>query len=187
MWFIAYSWKTGGGLNSYFGNWFWKTTGKSSLDFRWAISLGKSNFSIKIALPQMGFKSPAILLNAWSEQPVRSLPCIFPLSGAGLLTFSNQISPHEEKISGYPPRFAVGLCTQGILVLWLFAKDVALLKRFFCDGTTRLSQDRKQFITTEPTRIHTRDGRTHNGNLRYTIRPIEDAIHYFHERQGLRH
>ena len=45
----------------------------------------------------------------------------------------------------------------------------------------------KQFITIEPTRIHTRDGRTYNGNLRYTIRPIEDAIHYFHERQGLRH
>ena len=45
----------------------------------------------------------------------------------------------------------------------------------------------KQFITTEPTRIHTRDGRTYNGNLRYTIRPIEDAINYFHECQGLRH
>jgi hypothetical protein len=54
-------------------------------------------------------------------------------------------------------------------------------------GTTRLSWDRKQFITIEPTRIHTKDGRSHNGNLRYTIRPIEDAIHYFHERQGLRH
>ena len=45
----------------------------------------------------------------------------------------------------------------------------------------------KQFITIEPTRIHPRDGRTYNGNLRYTIRPIEDAIHYFHERQRLRH
>ena len=45
----------------------------------------------------------------------------------------------------------------------------------------------KQFITTEPTRIRTRDGRTHNGILRYTIRPIEDAIHFYHERQGLSH
>ena len=45
----------------------------------------------------------------------------------------------------------------------------------------------KQFITIEPTRIHTKEGRSHNGNLRYTIRPIEDAINYFHERQGLRH
>ena len=45
----------------------------------------------------------------------------------------------------------------------------------------------KQFITIEPTRIHTRDGRTYNGNLRYTIRPIEDAIHFYHERQELRH
>ena len=45
----------------------------------------------------------------------------------------------------------------------------------------------KQFITIEPTRIHTKNGRVRNGNLRYTIRPIEDAINYFHERQGLRH
>ena len=45
----------------------------------------------------------------------------------------------------------------------------------------------KQFITIEPTRTHTKDGRVQNGNLRYTIRPIEDAINYFHERQGLRH
>ena len=43
----------------------------------------------------------------------------------------------------------------------------------------------KQFIITEPTRIRTKDGRTHNGNLLYTIRPIQDAIDYFHERQGL--
>ena len=33
------------------------------------------------------------------------------------------------------------------------------MKRFLCDGTTRLSWDGKQFITIEPTRIHTRDGR----------------------------
>ena len=52
-------------------------------------------------------------------------------------------------------------------------------------GMTRLSKAGKQFITTEPTRIHTRDGRTYNGNLRYTIRPIEDAIHFYHERQGV--
>ena len=45
----------------------------------------------------------------------------------------------------------------------------------------------KQFITIEPTRIHTKEGRSHNGNLRYTIRPIEDAINYFHERQRLQH
>ena len=47
--------------------------------------------------------------------------------------------------------------------------------------------EEKQFITIEPTRIHTRDGRVQNGNLRYTIRPIEDAINFFHKRQGLRH
>ena len=45
----------------------------------------------------------------------------------------------------------------------------------------------KQFITIEPTKIHTKDGRSLNGNLRYTIRPIEDAIHFYHERQRLQH
>ena len=44
-----------------------------------------------------------------------------------------------------------------------------------------------QFNATETTGIYTRDGRVQNGNLRYTIRPIEDAISYLHERQGLRH
>ena len=60
-----------------------------------------------------------------------------------------------------------------------FAVHVQLSLRYLQDG--------KQFITIEPTRIHTRDGRTYNGNLRYTIRPIEDAINYFHERQRLQH
>jgi hypothetical protein len=60
-------------------------------------------------------------------------------------------------------------------------------EKIFLRWNNEIVVEEKQFITTEPTRIRTRDGRTHNGNLRYTIRPIEDAIHYFHERQGLRH
>lgn len=43
----------------------------------------------------------------------------------------------------------------------------------------------KQLIYTEPTKIHTEDGRIHNGNLLYTIRPIQYAIDYYHEQQGL--
>ena len=59
--------------------------------------------------------------------------------------------------------------------------------KIFLRWNDKIIVEEKQFITIEPTRIHTRDGRTYNGNLRYTIRPIEDAINYFHERQGLRH
>ena len=60
-------------------------------------------------------------------------------------------------------------------------------EKFFLQWNDKIVGEGKQFITIEPTRIHTRDGRTYNGNLRYTIRPIEDAIHFYHERQGLRH
>lgn len=40
------------------------------------------------------------------------------------------------------------------------------------------SLERKGFIYTEPTKVKTKDGRTHNGSLLYTIlpiKPIEDA------------
>ena len=60
-------------------------------------------------------------------------------------------------------------------------------EKVFLRWIDKIDVEGKQFITIEPTRIHTKDGRTYNGNLRYTIRPIEDAIHYFHERQRLRH
>ena len=83
-------------------------------------------------------------------------------------------------------------------LLWAYALRQALssdnlerMSHSWKDFSTMNRQDYrrwgKQFITIEPTRIHTKYGRSHNGNLRYTIRPIEDAIHYFHERQGLRH
>ena len=80
--------------------------------------------------PQSIFKSSVRLLKASSVHSVRRLPCVFLLSGAGLRRFSIQIWPHEENLSECPPRFAVRLCTQASLVLWLFAKDIALLKRF---------------------------------------------------------
>lgn len=43
--------------------------------------------------------------------------------------------------------------------------------------------EEKHLITTEPTKIRTRDGRVHNGNLLYTIRPIQEAINYYYEQQ----
>lgn len=35
------------------------------------------------------------------------------------------------------------------------------------------SLERKGFIYTEPTKVKTKDGRTHNGSLLYTIQPIK--------------
>lgn len=45
------------------------------------------------------------------------------------------------------------------------------------------SLEEKRLISTEPTTIRTRDGRRKNGSLRYTIRPIQEAVDYYHERQ----
>ena len=45
------------------------------------------------------------------------------------------------------------------------------------------SLERKGFIYTEPTRIKTRDGRTHNGSLLYTIQPIKPIEEAYFERQ----
>lgn len=43
--------------------------------------------------------------------------------------------------------------------------------------------EEKRFIHTEPTVIRTKEGRARNGSLLYTIRPIQEAVDYFHERQ----
>lgn len=45
------------------------------------------------------------------------------------------------------------------------------------------SLEDKGLIYTEPTIVQSRDGRSLNGNLRYTIRPIQGAIEAFYERQ----
>lgn len=41
----------------------------------------------------------------------------------------------------------------------------------------------KGLIYTEPTLVQSKDGKPLNGNLRYTIRPIQGAIELFYERQ----
>lgn len=46
------------------------------------------------------------------------------------------------------------------------------------DGLTK-----KRFITTEPTAVITKNGEKRNGNLLYTVRPIEDAVEYHYEQQ----
>ena len=44
----------------------------------------------------------------------------------------------------------------------------------------------KRLITTEPTSVITKKGEKRNGNLLYTIRPIEEAVEYHYERQMIR-
>ena len=43
--------------------------------------------------------------------------------------------------------------------------------------------EEKGLICTEPTIVQSKDGKPLNGNLRYTIRPIQGAIESFYERQ----
>ena len=43
--------------------------------------------------------------------------------------------------------------------------------------------EKKRLISTESTRIKAKNGRYYNGSLRYTIRPIQDAIDYFEEQE----
>ena len=44
----------------------------------------------------------------------------------------------------------------------------------------------KQLITAEPTSVITQKGEKRNGNLRYTIRPIAEAIEQYYEQQLMR-
>ena len=44
----------------------------------------------------------------------------------------------------------------------------------------------KRLITAEPTSVITQKREKRNGNLRYTIRPIEEAIEQYYEQQLIR-
>ena len=41
----------------------------------------------------------------------------------------------------------------------------------------------KGFITIEPTSVITKSGQKRNGNHRYTIRPIQEVVELYHQRQ----
>ena len=43
--------------------------------------------------------------------------------------------------------------------------------------------EEKCLIYTEPTEVILKTGKKQNGNLKYTIRPIQDAVEYFHQQQ----
>ena len=45
------------------------------------------------------------------------------------------------------------------------------------------SLEKKRLITSEWTMVRTKSGKAHNGTLKYTIRPIQEAIDYYEEIQ----
>lgn len=44
----------------------------------------------------------------------------------------------------------------------------------------------KRLITTEQTSVRTKKGEKRNGNLLYTIRPIQEAVEYYYQQQMIR-
>lgn len=55
-----------------------------------------------------------------------------------------------------------------------------------CENTVRKyvsSLEEKGLIRTDPSRITTWDGRVRNGSLIYTIRPVQEAVELYHQRQ----
>lgn len=55
-----------------------------------------------------------------------------------------------------------------------------------CENTVRKyvsSLEEKGLIHAEPSRITTKDGRVRNGSLIYTIRPVQEAVELYHQRQ----
>ena len=47
-----------------------------------------------------------------------------------------------------------------------------------------MSLEEKQLIRTELTKVKTKDGKVRNGNLLYTILPIDNAIEYYNFQQA---
>lgn len=110
---------------------------------------------------------------------------------------------NRNNISNYFPLpnqiFSLGLCSGEIAVYayLMFCED---RKTFQCHPSYKTIGDAirvskntvkkyvdglvdKQLITTEPTSVITSKGEKRNGNLRYTILPIQEAIDNFHKKQ----
>lgn len=111
--------------------------------------------------------------------------------------------PKRDALRNYFPLpneiFALGLCSGEISVYsyLLYCED---RKTFQCwpgyrtiGKALKMSRntvkkyvemlEEKQLITTEYTKVVTKQGIKRNGNLRYTIRPIHEATAYFYQKQ----
>lgn len=98
--------------------------------------------------------------------------------------------------------FSLGLCT-GEIAVYAYLMYCEDRKTFQCHPSYKTignavgmskntvkkyvdSLIEKQLITAEPTSVYTQKGEKRNGNLLYTIRPIEDAVEYHYEQQMIR-
>ncbi len=111
--------------------------------------------------------------------------------------------PKRDPIKNHFPLpneiFALGLST-GELAVYSYLMYCEDRKRFQChpsyktigkavdmsQNTVRkyvLSLEEKRLISTEPTTVYTKSGEKRNGNLLYTIRPIQEALNLFYARQ----
>lgn len=111
--------------------------------------------------------------------------------------------PQRDPIKNYFPLpneiFCLGLCSGELSVYsyLLYRED---RKTFQCwpsyktiGSALKMSKntvkkyveqlEQKRFIATEYTMVFTKKGKKHNGNLKYTIRPIEEAIAYHYQIQ----
>jgi len=62
---------------------------------------------------------------------------------------------------------------------------VALALRFMQNTVQKYiaALGERGFISVEPTSVITKSGQKRNGTLRYTIRPIREAVELYHQRQ----
>ena len=111
--------------------------------------------------------------------------------------------PQRDPVKNYFPLpneiFCLGLCS-GELSVYSYLLSCENRKTFQCwpsyktignalkmsRNTVRKYVDMladKQLITTEYTDVFTQKGEKRNGTLRYTIRPIAEAVECFHQRQ----
>ena len=109
----------------------------------------------------------------------------------------------REAIKNYFPLpneiFMLGLCA-GEISVYSYLLYLENRKTFQCwpsyktigkavdmsQNTVRkyvMALEQKSLISTEPTSVRTRSGQKRNGSLLYTIRPIQEAMEHFYERQ----
>ena len=171
--------------------------GEVDLDFKWAASHFHLQISSAVAVVAMKIWLLLTSRNQFSKAPTASSMLNLSRESEDCLAFffcqaegycDFQFKSHRmKKIFQSVLTFCYEIIRSGKHHPLKNCKGRRTPEKVFLRWIDKIDVEGKQFITTDPTRIHTKDGRTYNGNLRYTIRPIEDAINYFHERQGLRH
>ena len=111
--------------------------------------------------------------------------------------------PKRDAIKNYFPLpneiFMLGLCA-GEISVYSYLLFLENRKTFQCwpsyktigkavdmsQNTVRkyvMALEEKMLIRTEPTSVYTKSGLKRNGSLLYTIRPIQEALDFFYERQ----